>query len=274
MGHIAHGESRWAPHPRRGALANKGAPRASKRLMIETGATGLEPATSGVTGRRSNQLNYAPGHSECSPAPAPGRWLPWAPVKVGLLALALVAALSACGGGGVQLDDARVRYGDAGQLALYKYDEGAPVGYRDKGPLKFLKPYPIKFHDITYFSPSGGYVPATSSFRPARARTRASSCCTARAGAAGPAVDRGWLAARGMVAMTIDAADAPAAAARGARGRPQAAARHRRADRGGRPTGVDVLHRCRRSARARRSGSSASAQARSRVRCSPASSRG
>ena len=30
-----------------------------------TGATGLEPATSGVTGRRSNQLNYAPEPEHC-----------------------------------------------------------------------------------------------------------------------------------------------------------------------------------------------------------------
>ena len=31
-----------------------------RSVKRETGATGLEPATSGVTGRRSNQLNYAP----------------------------------------------------------------------------------------------------------------------------------------------------------------------------------------------------------------------
>ena len=33
-------------------------PAVSRRVL--TGATGLEPATSGVTGRRSNQLSYAP----------------------------------------------------------------------------------------------------------------------------------------------------------------------------------------------------------------------
>ena len=34
--------------------------RAELQAIRKTGATGLEPATSGVTGRRSNQLNYAP----------------------------------------------------------------------------------------------------------------------------------------------------------------------------------------------------------------------
>src|SRR5207248_6049341 len=36
------------------------------QVIRKTGATGLEPATSGVTGRRSNQLNYAPGLADCS----------------------------------------------------------------------------------------------------------------------------------------------------------------------------------------------------------------
>ena len=45
--------------PRDNAPKNDESP-ASARLLRATGATGLEPATSGVTGRRSNQLSYAP----------------------------------------------------------------------------------------------------------------------------------------------------------------------------------------------------------------------
>ena len=54
MGH----EGATSPH--RPGVPNHGCPGMNQRKEASAGATGLEPATSGVTGRRSNQLNYAP----------------------------------------------------------------------------------------------------------------------------------------------------------------------------------------------------------------------
>ena len=45
--------------PRSSERFNQKSP-ANAELLMPTGATGLDPATSGVTGRRSNQLSYAP----------------------------------------------------------------------------------------------------------------------------------------------------------------------------------------------------------------------
>ena len=50
-------------------VARSGWPRSGRTCEERAGATGLEPATSGVTGRRSNQLNYAPRGSQSTSHP-------------------------------------------------------------------------------------------------------------------------------------------------------------------------------------------------------------
>ena len=140
-------------------------------------------------------------------------------MKPALLALVLALGLAACGGGA---SSTTTTSGDgtatAGQLALYNYNPGGPVGLRDKGQLKFAKPYPITFHDITYVSPKGGYVPGFLVMPPGKGPYPGVILLH------GSGEDRqtllpyaSWLAARGMVALTITSAfDRPANTALGA----------------------------------------------------------
>jgi dienelactone hydrolase len=138
-----------------------------------------------------------------------------APMKALVAAILLVFVAAACGGSGGgggndETTTASASLGSAtpGQLALYAYHEGAPIGFRDKGELKFSKPYPVKFHDISYLSPKGGYVTGYLVEPPGKGPYPGVVLLH------GTGEDRStllnlasWLAARGMVAMTIDAAD-------------------------------------------------------------------
>jgi hypothetical protein len=49
-----------APRRQRASHNEKGLSKSLSPLNVLAGSTGLEPAASGVTGRRSNQLNYDP----------------------------------------------------------------------------------------------------------------------------------------------------------------------------------------------------------------------
>jgi dienelactone hydrolase len=131
-------------------------------------------------------------------------------VKPAALVILFVLALAACGGG--SSDSSSSSSGDgtatAGQLALYNYDASAPIGLRDTGALKFKRPYPITFHNITYLSPKGGYVPGFLVLPPGKG-PYPGVILLHGSGEDDQTLlpEASWLAARGMVAMTITAAE-------------------------------------------------------------------
>jgi hypothetical protein len=68
------------PVPTAGAKVQRGRPKNRNRpgpkyelIDLLAGATGLEPAASGVTGRRSNQLSYAPAGNGADLRRTPGQ---------------------------------------------------------------------------------------------------------------------------------------------------------------------------------------------------------
>ena len=115
-------------------------------------------------------------------------------LRTGLvLGVALLAA--GCGGGKAV----------ATHPSLFGYDRGAPLGFRDRGPVN--RGYPIQVRDVSYASPRGGRVSAYLVVPPGKGpfpavlylhgtgedRTRL-------------AVPAAWLAARGAVGLAVDSA--------------------------------------------------------------------
>jgi dienelactone hydrolase len=131
-------------------------------------------------------------------------------MKAFLAAILVVLVAAGCGGGG---DDSTTssssgpRDGTATpvEVAFYKYDEQAPPGVRDAGVINTN--YPIKFHDITYISPHGGYVPAYLLKPPGKGPYPGVILLHGSGGSRADLLQvAGWLAGRGAVTMTIDSA--------------------------------------------------------------------
>src|SRR3954453_20102135 len=144
--------------------------------------------------------------------PLTARYAPPA-VKALIAAIVLVLVAAACGGGGGASTTSTTsassgsRDGTATpvELAFYNYDKNAPVGLRDAGVVN--KNYPIKFHDVTYLSPHGGYVPAYLLTPPGKGPYPGLILLHGSGGSRTDLLQMaGWLAGRGAVAMTIDSA--------------------------------------------------------------------
>ena len=89
----------------------------------------------------------------------------------------------------------------------FAYDASAPLGVRDRGVVN--RPYPIAIHDVSYASPKGGTVPAYLVVPPGKGPFPA---VVYLHGSGGDRVEllaqATWMAARGAVALTLDAPEA------------------------------------------------------------------
>ena len=113
---------------------------------------------------------------------------PWRRVGLGLIAV----ALAGCGGHA---------------SSPFAYDRSASLDLRDRGVVN--RPYPIAIHDVSYASPRGGRVPAYLVVPPGKGPFPA---VVYLHGSGGDRLEllaqATWLAARGAVALTLDAPDA------------------------------------------------------------------
>ena len=88
--------------------------------------------------------------------------------------------------------------------SLFAYDRSAPLGFRDSGRVN--RRTPIAVHDVSYESPKGGRVPGYLIVPPGRGRHPAVIYMHGRGGNRLDFVVPGsWMAARGAVALTIEA---------------------------------------------------------------------